>query len=118
VPIITDFIRNTTREFFDKKLEDALEMPDLEWSKDNDTNFGHQLRTQCNRLSTSQLFCLAHFLGEVYSTSPGKCHDVSNKNGPARVKRRMQCEAAAPSKPLAVMTLCFCQNEKCMQKSA
>jgi len=29
-PIITDFIRNTKREFYDEKLEDALEMLDLE----------------------------------------------------------------------------------------
>jgi len=28
-PIITDFIRNTTREFYHEKLEDALEMLDL-----------------------------------------------------------------------------------------
>ena len=32
-PIITDFIRNTKRELYDEKLEDALEMLDLEWSK-------------------------------------------------------------------------------------
>jgi len=31
VPIITDFIRNTKRELYDEKLEDALEMLDLEW---------------------------------------------------------------------------------------
>jgi len=35
-PIITDFIRNTKRELYDEKLEDVLEMLDLEWSKDND----------------------------------------------------------------------------------
>ena len=29
-PIITDFIRNTKRELYDEKLEDALEMLDLE----------------------------------------------------------------------------------------
>ena len=29
-PIITDFIRNTKREFYDEKLEDALETLDLE----------------------------------------------------------------------------------------
>jgi len=73
-PIITDLIRNTKRELYDEKLEDALEMLDLEWSKDDDT------KTQCNRLNTSPLH--------------------RNKNGPARVKRRMQWEA--PSKPLAV----------------
>jgi len=77
-PIITDFIRNTNRELYDEKLEDALEMLDLEWSKDDDT------KTQCSRLSTSPLHQ----------------GNASNKNGPARVKRRMQCEA--PSKPLAV----------------
>jgi len=77
-PIITDFIRNTKRELYDEKLEDALEMLDLEWGKDNDT------MTQCNRLNTS----------------PFHRGNVSNKNGPARVKRRMQWEA--PSKPLAV----------------
>jgi len=36
-PIITDFIRTTKRELYDEKLEDALEMLDLEWSKDDDT---------------------------------------------------------------------------------
>ena len=46
-PIITDFIRNTKRELYDEKLEDALEMLDLEWSKDDDT------KTQCNRLNAS-----------------------------------------------------------------
>ena len=44
-PIITDFIRNTTRELYDEKIE----MLDLEWSKDDDT------KTQCNRLNTSPL---------------------------------------------------------------
>jgi len=53
-------------------------MLDLEWSKDDDT------KTQCNRLNTSPLHR----------------GNASNKNGPARVKRRMQWEA--PSKPLAV----------------
>ena len=47
--IITDFIRNTKRELYDEKIEDALEMLDLEWSKDDDT------KTQCNRLNTSPL---------------------------------------------------------------
>jgi len=50
----------------------------LEWSKDDDT------KTQCNRLSTSPLHR----------------GNASNKNGPARVKQRMQWEAS--SKPLAV----------------
>ena len=36
-PIITDFIRNTKRELCDEKLENELEMIDLEWSKDDDT---------------------------------------------------------------------------------
>jgi len=36
-PIITDFIRKTKRELYDEKLEDALEMLDLEWSKDDDS---------------------------------------------------------------------------------
>jgi len=66
------------RELYDEKLEDALEMLDLEWSKDDDT------KTQCNRLNKSPLHR----------------GNASNKNGPARVKRRMQLEA--PSKPLAV----------------
>jgi len=48
-PIITDFIRNTKTELYDEKLEDALEMLDLEWSKDDDT------KTQCNRLNTGPL---------------------------------------------------------------
>jgi len=77
-PIITDFIRNTKRDLYDGKLEDALEMLDLEWSKDDDT------KTQCNRLNTSPLHR----------------GDASKKNGPAQVKRQMQWEA--PSKPLAV----------------
>jgi len=59
-------------------LWDALEMLDLEWIKDHDT------KTQCNQLNASPL----HW------------ENASNKNGPARVKRRMQWEA--PSKPLAV----------------
>ena len=77
-PVITDFIRNTKRKLYDEKLEDVLEMLDLEWSKDDDT------KTQCNRLNTSSLH-------------PG---NVFNKKCPAQVKRRMQWEA--PSKPLAV----------------
>jgi len=77
-PIITDFIRNTQRELYDEKLEHALEMLKLEWSKDDDT------KTQCNRLNTSPL----------------DRGNASNTNGPARVKRRMQWKA--PSKPLAV----------------
>jgi len=48
-PIITDLIRNTKREFYDEKLEDALKMLDLEQSKDNDT------KTQGNRLNTRPL---------------------------------------------------------------
>jgi len=77
-PIITDFIRNTERELYDEKLEDALEMLDLEWSK------GDDIKTQCNRLNTG-----LHHRG-----------NASNTNGSARVKRRMQWEA--PPKPLAV----------------
>jgi len=101
-PIITDFIRNTQRELYDEKLQDALdifeniELPaklldyfhevikatsinlDLEWSKGDNT------KTQCNRLNTSPLHQ----------------ENTSNKNGPARVKRRIKWEA--PSKPLAV----------------
>jgi len=48
-PIITDFIRNTERELYVEKLEDALEMLDLERSKDDD------IKTQCNQLNTSPL---------------------------------------------------------------
>ena len=77
-PIITDSFRNTKRELYDEKLEDALETLDLKWSKDDDT------KTQCNRLNASPLHR----------------GNASNKNGPARGKRRMQWEA--PSKPLAV----------------
>ena len=77
-PIITDFIRNTKIEVYGKKLEDALEMLDLEWSKDDDT------KTQCNRLNTS----------------PVHRGNAFNKNGAARVKRQMLWEA--PSKLLAV----------------
>jgi len=79
-PIITDFNRNTKRELYDEKLEDALEMLDLEWSKRDDT----KPETKCNQLNTSPLH-----RGNAF-----------NKNGPARVKRRMQWEA--PFKPLAV----------------
>ena len=77
-PIITDFIRNTERELYDEKLGDAVKMLDLGRSKDDDT------KTQCNRLNTIPLYQ----------------GNASNKNGPARVKRRMQWEA--PSKLLAV----------------
>jgi len=66
--IITDFIRNTKQELNDEKLEDALEMLDLEWGKDKDT------RTQCNRLNTDPLH-----RGNAFNT-----------NGPARVKMWMQ----------------------------
>jgi len=85
-PIITDFIRNTRRELYDEKLEDALEMLNLEWSKDDDT------KTKCNQLNTSPLHQ----------------GNASIKNGPARVNLLNRW-------PL--MTLCFCRNEKCMQKS-
>jgi len=78
VHIITDFIRKTKRKLYDEKLEDTLQMLDLEWSKDDDT------KTQCNRLNTSPLHR----------------GNASNKNGPAQVKRRMQWEAS--SKPLSV----------------
>jgi len=77
-PIITDFIRNTKRELYDEKLEAALEILDLEWSKDDAT------KTQCNWLNTS----------------PFHRGIASHKNGPAWVKRRMQWEE--PSKLLAV----------------
>jgi len=77
-PIITDFIRNTKRELYDEKLEDALEMLDLGWSKDVDT------KTQCNQLNASPLHR----------------GNASNKNGLARIKLRMQLEV--PSKSLAV----------------
>jgi len=86
-PIITVFIQNTKRELYDEKLEDALEILDLELSKDDDT------KTQCNRLNTS----------------PFHQGNASNKNGPARVNL-LNC--------WPLMTLCFCRNEKCMQKSA
>ena len=58
-PIITDFIRNTKRELYDKKRKDALEMLDLEWSKNDDT------KTQCNWLYTRPL----HFTEEMRSTT-------------------------------------------------
>jgi len=63
-PIITDFIRNTKRELYDEKLENALEMLDSEWSKDDDT------KTQCNMLNTSPLH-----RGNAF-----------NKNGPSTSK--------------------------------
>jgi len=64
-PIITDFIRNTKRELYDEKPEDALEMQDLEWSKGEDN------KTQCNRLNINPLHRGNSF----------------NMNGPARVTR-------------------------------
>ena len=93
-PIITDFIRNTKRELYDEKLEDALEMLDLEWSTDNDT------KTQCNRSNTSPLHR----------------GNTSNKSVPARVNGG--CSGKHLLNRLPLMTLCFCRNEKCMQKSA
>jgi len=48
-PIITDFIQNMKRELYDEKLEDALQMPDLNWSNDDN------LKTQWNQLKTSPL---------------------------------------------------------------
>jgi len=77
-PIITDFIQNTKKELYDKKLENAPEMLDLELSKDDDT------KTQRNYLNTSLLH-----RGNAF-----------NKNCPARVKRRIQWESS--SKVLAV----------------
>jgi len=62
-PIITDFIRNTRRELYGKKLEDALEMLDLEWSKDDDN------KTQCNQPVEHQ------------STSPRKCVQQESTKG-------------------------------------
>jgi len=49
---------------------------------------GDNTKMQCNRLNTSPLHQ----------------GNVSNKNGPARVKRQMQWDSSweAPSKPLAV----------------
>ena len=76
-PIITDH-SNPKRELYDEKLEDALELLDLEWSNDDDT------KTHCNRLKTSPL----------------DRRNAFNKNDPARVIRRMQWEA--PSKTLSV----------------
>jgi len=72
-PIITNFIRITKRELYGEKLEDALEMLNFEWSKDNDT------KTQCNRLNTSPL----------------QRGNASNKKGSALVKRRMQWESGS-----------------------
>ena len=87
-PIITDFIRNTKRGLYDEKLKDALEMLDLEWSKDDDT------KTQCNRSNASPLHR----------------GNASIKNGPARVKRWMQWEASKPlalDDPLLILILSF-----------
>jgi len=50
------------------RFEMEFEMLDLKWSKDDDT------KTQCNWLNTSPLHR----------------RNASNKNGPARVKQRMQ----------------------------
>jgi len=89
-PIITDFIRNTKRELYGEKHENALEMLDLEWSKDEDN------RTQCNQMNTGPLH-----RGNVFNT-----------NGPARVKQRMKWKRLPNRWPL--MTLCYCRNEKCI----
>jgi len=73
-----DFIRITKGEIYDEKLEHALEMLNLKWSKVEDTRTnGHQL-----------------------NTGPLHRENAFNTNGPARVKQRMQWEA--PSKLLAV----------------
>jgi len=86
-PIITDFIRNTKRELYGEKLED------FEGSKDEEQPIKHQSKDENHRLNTSPIYR----------------GNASNKNGPARVKRRI-----APFKPLAVEDPCFCQKEKCM----
>ena len=65
--IITDFDRNTKREIYDEKLEDVLDIPDLECNKDDDT------KTQSNRLNTSPLH-----KGNAF-----------NKKCPAQLKQRM-----------------------------
>ena len=57
-PIITDYIWNTKRELHEEKLEDALEMLDLEWSKDEDRG----TRTQGHQLK------LVHFTEKMRST--------------------------------------------------
>ena len=80
-PIITDFIRNTSREIYDE--EDALEMLDLESSKDDDN------KTHCNQLNASPLHR----------------GNASTKNGPAR--ENGGCSGKhLPNRWL--MTLCFC----------
>ena len=61
-PIITDLIRNTKWELYDEKVEDALEILDFEWRKDDYT------KTQCSQLNTSPLHQ----------------RNASNKNCPAR----------------------------------
>jgi len=73
-----------------RSSKDALEMLDLEWSTDDDS------KTQFSRLNTSPLH-----RGNAF-----------NKNGPARVKQRMQWEAH--SKPLDVDD----RIETCIQESA
>jgi len=94
-PIITDFIQNTQRELYDEKLEDALEMLDVKWSKGDNT------KTQWLNISP---------IRGIAFNKP--------ENGPARIKRRMQWEALPNRSAGPLMTLCFCRNEKCMQKSA
>jgi len=55
-PDITDFIRNTQKELHDEKLDDALEIPGLEWIKDEDTR-------------TSAISCTpAHLTEKIRST--------------------------------------------------
>jgi hypothetical protein len=84
-PIIIDFIRNTTSELYDKKLEDALEMPDVEWSKGDDT----KPETQCNQLNTSSL----------------RRRNTFNKNGPARVNLDSGCSGKRLPNRWPLMTL-------------
>jgi len=70
--------QRTDQTAFPWRLSSHISFRTREWSKDDDT------KTQCNQLNTSPLHG----------------GNASNKNGPARVKQRMQWET--PSKPLAV----------------
>ena len=93
-PVITDFIRNTKRKLYDEKLEDVLEMLDLEWSKDD------EIKTQCDWLDKSPLH---RGNASKWSTTRMVQHRL-----------KIGCSGKRLPNCWPLMTLCLCRNGKCM----
>jgi len=114
-PIIADFIRNTQKELYDEKLEDVLEMLDLEWSKDEDT------RTQCNQLNTGPIQKARKFQPEGQITAGDGSHRKgkigAGYNNLRRRKKRQKCkvgqekEGSSSNRPqLSAFSLALCDT--------